>query len=77
MHNKGILADYEDVLRPEDVQAILHVGRNTVYKSLAEGKIRSIRIGNQYRIPKRYLIEYIYPDASAHTRKGEREDEIR
>ena len=71
MENTEILADYEDVLRPEDVQAILHVGRNTVYKSLAEGKIRSIRIGNQYRIPKRYLIEYIYPDAeNSDSREG-------
>ena len=71
MDNNGILADYEDVLRPEDVQAILHVGRNTVYKSLAEGKIRSIRIGNQYRIPKRYLIEYIYPEAeNSDSREG-------
>lgn len=68
MENTEILADYEDVLRPEDVQTVLHVGRNTVYKALAEGKIKSIRIGNQYRIPKMYLIDYIYPE-DANTRK--------
>lgn len=70
MENNEILADYEDVLRPEDVQTILHVGRNTVYRVLAEGKIKSIRIGNQYRIPKMYLIDYIYPACYADTRKG-------
>ncbi len=61
MEKTQLLADYEDVLRPEDVQRILHVGRNTVYKYLADGKIPSIRIGTQYRIPKRSLIDFLYP----------------
>ena len=34
------LAEYGDILRPEDVQKILHVGRNTVYRYLAEGTIK-------------------------------------
>jgi len=59
------LSEYGDVLRPEDVQRILRVGRNTVYKYLSAGEIRSIRIGNQYRIPKRYLIDFMF------TNKGE------
>ena len=58
----SILADYNDILLPEDVQKILKTGRNTVYKYLAEGRIRSLRIGGKYRIPKRYLLEFIYPD---------------
>ena len=62
MINKNILEEYEDVLRPEDIQKILHVGRNTVYKVLAEGELKSIRIGNQYRIPKQYVIEFLYPE---------------
>ena len=59
------LTEYGDILRPEDVQKILHVGRNTVYRYLAEGTIKSIRIGNQYRVPKLYLIDFIYPDSAA------------
>ena len=64
------LAEYGDILRPEDVQKILHVGRNTVYRYLAEGTIKSIRIGNQYRgnqyrVPKLYLIDFIYPGSAA------------
>ncbi|MCR5281998.1 MAG: helix-turn-helix domain-containing protein [Lachnospiraceae bacterium] len=58
----SILADYNDILLPEDIQKILKTGRNTVYKYLAEGRIRSLRIGGKYRIPKRYLLEFIYPD---------------
>ncbi len=57
-----LLAEYSDILLPEDVQEILHTGRNTVYSYLAEGKIKSLKIGGKYRIPKVYLLEFIYPD---------------
>lgn len=49
-----------DVLRPEDIQHVLHIGRNTVYSYLSNGLIKSIRIGKQYRVPKQYLIDFIY-----------------
>ncbi|MCR5012620.1 MAG: helix-turn-helix domain-containing protein [Lachnospiraceae bacterium] len=55
---------------PEDVQNILHTGRNTVYNYLAEGKIRSIRIAGKYRIPKLYLMEFIYPDKDFKIEEG-------
>lgn len=58
-----VLDGYNDILLPKDVQAILKVGRNTVYTYLANGTIKSIRIANKYRIPKQYLIEYLYPDS--------------
>ena len=61
----SVTSEYGDILRPEDVQKILHVGRNTVYRYLAEGTIKSIRIGNQYRVPKLYLIDFIYPGSAA------------
>ena len=62
MEYSQILADYNDILLPEDVQKILHTGRNTVYQYLAQGKIRSLRIGGKYKIHKLYLLEFIYPD---------------
>ena len=61
MSYKQLLTEYGDILLPEDVQEILHIGRNTVYRALADGSIRSIRVGGKYRIPKLFLIEYIYP----------------
>ena len=61
------LDDYGDILRPEDIQKILCIGRNTVYKYLAEGEIKSIRIANKYRIPKKYLIDFIYPNNTGTT----------
>ena len=57
-----------DLMTPEDLQKVLHIGRNTVYKLLADGSIRSLKIGGKYRIPKLYLLEFIYPD-----RKWEKE----
>ena len=62
MENNELLKGYSDILLPEDVQKILHAGRNTVYSYLANGTIRSLRIGKKYRIPKLYLLEFMYPN---------------
>ena len=60
----NLLTEYNDVLRPEDLQHILKAGRNTIYDYLKKGIIRSLMIGGKYRIPKLYLLEYMYPDIS-------------
>lgn len=46
-------------LRVEDLVSILDIGRNTAYELVRCGKIRSIRIGKQLRIPKDALVEYL------------------
>ena len=46
-------------LRVEDLMPILDIGRNTAYELVRSGKVRSIRIGRQLRIPKDALIEYL------------------
>ena len=70
MNRDMILTEYGDVLLPDDVQRILHIGRNMVYKYLAEGVIKSIRIGTQYRIPKQYLIDFLYPHEAYSAMEG-------
>ncbi len=50
---------YSDVLRPEDIMEILHIGRNTVYGMLKDGHIHCIKIGRKYLIPKEYLREFL------------------
>lgn len=46
--------DYYDVLiTPEDVANILGCGMNTTYKLLKTGKIKAMRIGRVWKIPKR------------------------
>ena len=49
-------------LRGEDLMPILDIGRNTAYELIRCGKIRSIRIGKQLRIPKQALIDYLSDD---------------
>lgn len=38
---------------------MLHIGRSTALSLLRSGKIKSIKIGRAYRIPKVYVIEYL------------------
>lgn len=56
----NILSDYSDVLNPRDLTEILDVGKNTIYKLLKNNVIHSIKIGKQYKIPKVFLIEYLF-----------------
>ena len=46
-------------LRVEDLMPIIDIGRNTAYELVRSGKIRSIRIGRQLRIPKDALQDYL------------------
>ena len=46
-------------LRVEDLMSILGTGRNTAYELVRSGKIRSIRIGRQLRIPKDAIQDYL------------------
>ncbi len=71
-----VLIDYPDVLTPEDVQEILHLSRSTVYELLMGGVIKSIRIGKKYRIPKLYMLQFLYPGTDFFDlERGKREDE--
>ena len=68
MEKYKCLDEYGETLLPNDLKEILHVGKNTVYKLLDEGTIKSIKIGNSYRIPKLYLIDYLYPNNDSVTK---------
>ena len=46
-------------LRVEELMPILNIGRNTAYELIRCGKLHSIRIGKQLRIPKQALIDYL------------------
>lgn len=53
------LDSYNDVLTPDEARQILRIGRNSIYKLLAEGRIQAIRIGRKYVIPKNSLVQFI------------------
>ncbi len=54
-----MLNRYKDILTVKDLCEILGIGKNTAYRLLQTGEIKSVRIGNKYKIPKRYVLEYI------------------
>ncbi len=47
------------VLHVEDLMPILDIGRNTAYALVRSGKIHSVRVGRQLRIPRDALIEFL------------------
>ena len=62
MEYTNMLVGYNDILTPTDAKEILKIGRNKVYDYLKDGTIRSMMIAGKYRIPKLYLLEFMYPD---------------
>ena len=53
------LDDLPDVMQVEDVMTFLHIGRNTMYQLIKTGEFPALKIGRQYRIPKKYLLSYL------------------
>ena len=54
------LEDSPDVLTPEELREFLNIGRNKVYELLKNKDIKSIRIGSRYRIPKKFISEFLF-----------------
>lgn len=46
-------------IRIEDLMGLLSIGRNAAYALIHSGKLKCIKIGKSYRIPKLALMEYI------------------
>ena len=55
----SMFQDYPDVLDLRQVSEILQISTKTGSRLLRDGTIKSLKIGNSYRIPKPYLISYI------------------
>lgn len=47
------------VLKVEELAVILSIGRNSAYELVRSGKIRSVKVGRTYRIPKAAVDEYL------------------
>lgn len=54
---------YDTLITPENVADMLGCGMNTTYKLLKEGKIKAMRIGRAWKIPKRAVQEYIVQES--------------
>lgn len=49
-------------LRVEELMPILDIGRNTAYELVRSRKIRSIKVGRQFRIPRDAVKEFLSRD---------------
>lgn len=46
-------------LTVEDVTKLLRIGRSTAYELVRSGRIRSVKVGRIYRIPKSAMEDYL------------------
>lgn len=51
--------NYPDVVNVIELSEMLGVCNKTAYKLLQEKKIKHIKIGKVYKIPKIYIIEFL------------------
>ena len=54
-----MLKKYPDVLNVKQLCEVLGIGKNTAYSLLKNGEIKCVKIGHVYKIPKKYVKEYI------------------
>ncbi len=47
------------LLRPDEAAEMLGVSRATAYELMSSGELRSVKIGNLRRIPRRSLDEFV------------------
>lgn len=57
---KLLFTDYPDVVNARQMcQMLGGISIKTGYKLLKSGKVKSLIVGRQYRIPKIYILEYL------------------
>ena len=54
-----MLDKYKDIMTVADLCEALGIGKNTAYKLLKSGEIKSVRIGRIYKIPQQCVEKYI------------------
>jgi len=61
----NVLSNYGDLLNVEDLSTIFEVSKNTIYKSVKDGKFGTpIQIGRAYKVPKTYVIKKFFRNYS-------------
>ena len=58
-----MLEGIDDLLTSEQVAEILKIGKNALYKLLANGDLKAYRNGRVWRIPRQAIEEYVCSQA--------------
>jgi hypothetical protein len=58
---KEMFVEYPDVVNVDQLNEMLGGGfnKNLLYKILRKQEIKNRKVGREYRIPKKYVIEYL------------------
>ena len=56
---KMMFSNYPDILTVKQVGEMLRIGRNNAYELLRSGQLKSVKIGKAYRVPKKWVLEYL------------------
>lgn len=56
---KKKISDYGDILKREDIQEILKIGKNSTLELLKSNEIENFKVGRQYRVSKEALIKFL------------------
>ena len=54
-----MLNNTKDILTLKELQELLHIGKNTALKLVQSGEIEAFRVGNQWRVLKTSVEQYI------------------
>lgn len=58
-----------DLITVEELQELLDIGKNTAYTLLKENKIKSFKIGRNWKIPRKSVDAYITEQINANDKK--------
>ena len=51
--------DYDDIVTVEELCEMLMIGKNAAYELLGSGRIKAIRVGRIWKIPKKAVEEFV------------------
>jgi len=55
----NMFQSYHDVVTVPEMAKMLRIGRNAAYDLVNTKQVQSVRVGNQIRIPKSNVIEFL------------------
>ncbi|HZJ90261.1 MAG TPA: helix-turn-helix domain-containing protein [Oscillospiraceae bacterium] len=56
---QSILKEYPDILTVEEMSKALGISSKTGYKLLRDNKVKHLKVGRAYRVPKVHLLSYL------------------
>ena len=54
-----MLNNTKDILTLKELQALLHIGKNTALRLVQSGEIEAFRVGKQWRVMKESVARYV------------------